>query len=399
MKRTQIVCLAFPKWEGDYLKSTVQLMKCLSKDHDILYVDYTYTWLDVIQSFLGKKHIPVARILGLKPRINPTRIAKGQEIKVLRLPPILPINWISNHSLYNLLCKVNGWILLPFLKYALWKIKFEDPLIINAFQPWLGSFLKGKLGNGKSIYYCYDEISAAPWISKHGEKAEQSFLKNTDHTIVTSSQLLDTKSRINPNISIVKNGVDTTVFSKNHNPPFNSKEKEKQSRKVVGYLGSVDERLDTELLRNVISECKEYLFRFVGRITDPSVRDSLSRLPNVEFTGPMLPADLPHEVDKMDVCLIPFKINPLTAGIYPLKINEYLLRGKPVVATPFADLSDFQEVITIAKVPQAFKDGIISHLNKASTPFEIKQRKNFAFGNSWESRAQQFNQIIKKLAS
>ena len=400
MNKQQIICIAFPKWEGDYLKSTVQLMKSLSKDYEILYVDYTYTWLDIIRSFLGKKHIPVSRILGLRPRVTNFRIKENQNVKVLRLPPIIPCNWITNQTIYQMICTINGWFLLPTLKYVMFKHGFRDPLIVNAFQPWLGTFLKGKLGQGKSIYYCYDEISAAPWISRHGDATERKFLEKADHTIVTSTQLYKTKSKFNSNISIVKNGVDTDVFSIQKPTIDVNQEKERTSyHRVIGYLGSIDERLDEKLLTSLIAECKDCQFRFVGRVTDNSIKNSLVKFSNVEFTGPVPPSELPFQVDRMDVCMIPFKVNPLTAGIYPLKINEYLLRGKPVVSTPFADLSDFKELIHIGNDNDAFKAGIMQFLKEGSIPAEIAKRKEFALGNGWDSRAKELKQIFNRLAS
>ena len=59
-----IICIAFPAWEGNYLKSTVQLMKELALSQRVLYVDYAYTWKDFIQSIRGKNFASWQRMIG-----------------------------------------------------------------------------------------------------------------------------------------------------------------------------------------------------------------------------------------------------------------------------------------------------------------------------------------------
>jgi hypothetical protein len=399
MDKKKIICIAFPKWEGNYLKSTVQLMKCLAEEYDVLYIDYTYTWGDVINSILGRKYIPVKQILGLENRIRNIQLENNCSIKLVRLPPVIPCNWIKNHSIYQFISSFNARYLLYFLKKAIRKLNFSNSIVVNAFQPWLGYFWNGKLDESKVIYYCYDEISAAPWIKKHGRKMEEKFIKAADYTIVTSDHLLETKSKISPNISVVKNGVDTSVFSVEYDDKFSPDDSLTDFANTIGYLGSIDERIDVELLSKIISSSSQDLFKFVGRVTDPKIQNRLSKFDNVEFKGPLPPVELPAQVDSMDVCIIPFKVNKLTAAIYPLKINEYLLRGKPVVSTPFADLSDFQSVISIAKDESSFLKCIKHLTTQKSSSNDMEKRKGFARRNSWKSRANEFSQIIQKIDS
>ena len=54
-----------------------------------------------------------------------------------------------------------------------------------------------------------------------------------------------------------------------------------------------------------------------------------------------------------DAAVIPFVHSPQTRAIYPLKLNEYLAAGLPVVATPFADMSGFEDLVRLADDPEA----------------------------------------------
>ena len=394
MKKNQLVCIAFPKWEGDYLKSTVQLMKYLASEYDILYVDYPYTWSDVIKSWFGTRQFPVKKILGIEKRMESVKTINDAKVNLLRLPPIIPMNWAKSHFVYNLIARINSKLLLPYVRKAMKQLGFENPAVFNAFQPWLGHLWKGKLDESQTIYYCYDEMSAAPWISKHGPLMEKKFITEADQVIVTSSALRQIKSQLNPRVSIVKNGVDEAIFgvpsrqSKRSHPLM-------KNQKVVGYIGSIDDRLDTELLNQLISSLADHRFQFVGRIVCSNTAKELSRHANVTLPGPMDPSQLPHQLDEMDVCIIPFKTNKLTAAIYPLKINEYLFRGKPVVTTRFADLSDFEEIVSVATNTNTFITQVQYQLSSKDQS-QIQKRKEFAKSNTWKERAASLQEILDR---
>ena len=114
----------------------------------------------------------------------------------------------------------------------------------------------------------------------------------------------------------------------------------------------------------------------------------LGRLPNVYLLGAKPVAELGDYIAAFSVGLIPFVKNDLTAGIYPLKINEYLALGLPVVSTRFADLSDFSAYIEVANDTAAFLQATKRALS-GQAPADPNARRNFAAGNSWQGRAEE----------
>lgn len=389
-KKKQIVCIGFPKWEGDYMKSTVSLMSELAKQHDVLYVDYPYTWKDIILSILGReKTASVPRILGVQPRLRSLRLSAGQTIHLLTLPPFVPANWMSSERNYDRLLGLNGRLALRAIRKAMKDLQFQDPIVVNAFNPALGNVLQGKLGEQGLIYYCYDEISAAQWISKHGTRHERKFLALVDLTIVTSTGLQKNKSPNTSNCVLVKNGVSLALFK--GDIPRTSKK-----RPRIGYLGSLDERIDLPLLERLIKAYPNCDFQFVGRVVLPELHERLKRFSNVALLGPQRPERLGALVAGFDVGLIPFKKNRLTVGIYPLKINEYLAMGTPVISTDFADLSDFEGVAWIGKTPEEFIRLVQEALLENSIA-AIAQRKAFARSNAWSARAKALDQAIDQV--
>ena len=89
----QIVCHAFPAWDGNYLKSTVELMKRMAeRGHQVLYVDYAYTWKD----FFTQPPATRKRMLGLQARIRCIPVTGTGTLQVLTLPPVFPSNFLKH---------------------------------------------------------------------------------------------------------------------------------------------------------------------------------------------------------------------------------------------------------------------------------------------------------------
>jgi glycosyltransferase involved in cell wall biosynthesis len=103
-----------------------------------------------------------------------------------------------------------------------------------------------------------------------------------------------------------------------------------------------------------------------------------------------LPAYLQH----FDCCIIPYKVNKLTASIYPLKINEYLAAGKPVVSTHFSDdIYTFRDHAFIAETHDQFIRMIDVAIEENNSTKKIA-RIAAAQANSWEKRVKEFWDIV-----
>lgn len=369
------------------MKSTVSLMSELAKTHDVLYVDYPYTWKDIVYRMIGRENTAsIPRLLGRQARLRSQLLSAGQTIHLLTIPPFYPANWLSSAQHYDRILNLNSRKALRAIRKAMEDLQFDHPIVVNAFNPALGNALRGKLGEQLLAYYCYDEISAAHWISKHGPRHEEQFLAAVDLTIVSSSGLLKAKAPKTSNCVLVKNGVSLDLFS-------GEAARTNNTRPRIGYLGSLDERVELSLLEDLVQTFPMWDFHFVGRVVIPGLADQLSCFPNVKVFGPQPLGELGAIVAGFDVGLIPFKKNDLTAGIYPLKINEYLAMGTPVVSTDFADLSDFESVAFIGDTPEAFARLILQAVSENSDT-AVARRKEFAKSNSWVARAKAFDEAL-----
>ena len=386
-----IVCVAFPSFEGDYVKSTVELMRQMANKHRVLYVDYAFTWKDLIFGILGKKKgVPVRQLLSLAPRIITHSSENGRSIFVMTPPLMLPVNFFKNQSLYTLFSNWNGWLMKRAIQRSMSQLDISNPFVINAFNPFFGKQLVGKLNEKKRVYYCYDEISACAWAKTHGARLENEFIPQNDALIVSSKGLYESKKDAAKACYLVKNGVDTLFFK--------TRASNSGSVKQMGYIGSIDSRLDYELLIQLAIQNPEKELVMVGRIVEdkPLVNTGvvkLKQLLNVRFEGPQSPQLLINYLANFSVGLIPFVKNEQTAAIYPMKINEYLAAGIPVVSTDFAPLSEFNSVVDFGKDTTDFC-ALVNEQIAANSIEKQTKRVEFALQNTWKTRANELETIL-----
>ncbi|MBP6672357.1 MAG: teichuronic acid biosynthesis glycosyltransferase tuaH, partial [Bacteroidetes bacterium] len=93
-------------------------------------------------------------------------------------------------------------------------------------------------------------------------------------------------------------------------------------------------------------------------------------------------------------CIIPFAKNEFNRSVYPLKVNEYLAAGKPVVMTDFAELPEFCGVVHSASTIMEFADFITLAIASDSDEHR-KLRRDFAQYHSWTHRANDLSSIIE----
>jgi glycosyltransferase involved in cell wall biosynthesis len=371
-----------PAWAGDYAKTIVEVMRVLGRHNRVLYVENPPTWLDLFR----KSRRAVLSSIFSKAKVVEHHFEEGK-VHVLTPGPVLPVNFLPAGKLYAFFQLLNSRKLHRQIKKQLDMLGMRERLIhINAFNPLVARGNFGKFGERTLVYYCYDEIRAAHYMKKHGSYLEKEMLRKADITVVSSEGLLEAKAPLAKRIALVKNGVNFSLFSRGF-------VKESPRTVKIGYLGSIDDRLDMGLLKSLFETRPEWLFEFVGRITDKQVEAFLRSFKNVSLLGAYPPEELPAFLRNYSAGIIPFVRNRFTEGIYPLKINEYLAAGIPVVMTAFGKMDEFRDIALITDNSHAFITGL-AHETGADNPEKREKRKNFAALNSWESRVEDLSKAI-----
>lgn len=392
MTNRNILCLSSTEWGGNYIKATVELMKELCTQNKLLFVNSPYTVKDIFDGIRGRKDVELARAFGFKSRIHTITLPNGGTVHLFTPPPSFTINFLPPGFIYQTLLKFNGWQLRTTAAKALKQLGMNDRLInFVAFNQGMGVTTGHRFGEHTLIYHCYDEIRGAhPWLKKHGVALEERFMQMADGVIVTSKGLYEAKKGQCRACYVVKNAVNIDLFSKGFHTGI-------EQKKVVGYVGSIDERLDYDLLVHLIEKMPDTQFVFVGRVTtDFEEEKVLTKYPNVTLTGAKLPEELPGYLKTFSAGIIPFVKSDFTKGIYPMKINEYLAAGLPVVSTDFSNLDDFEGIIQITGDKQQFLNYLETEL-ATDTAEKRNGRLAIAKQNTWAVRADELSAAIEKI--
>lgn len=244
------------------------------------------------------------------------------------------------------------------------------------------------LPKSRVIYDCMDHHEGFGNTGVGIVEKERSLLRDAEAVITTSQFLYDFASTHNPNVTLIRNGTEFDFFSATPELTF----KDPLNRVVLGYYGAIAEWIDTDLLEKVAIRFPDCLLLLVGA-DECGLRRRLRYLSNVQFVGEVEYACLPYYLHGFDICLLPFRITPLTLATNPVKVYEYLSAGKPVVSIALPELKQFDELVATATTHIEFIEQIAELLthNDAS---KGKQRQDFAQRNTWQNRLAEFIRFL-----
>ncbi len=377
--------------DNPYSSISLSMAREMAKTHRVWYVNHPYSWKDALKGWL-------ARDPALRRRLP--KILFGRRCYealdsiphnfLAATPPLtLPINWLPPGPVYDFFQRLNNRIVLRCIRRLLRDHAVGDFVFINCYDPFFAGWLPPEFGSRCSIYHCIDDITQNEYTARHGARLENEAVAKAGLTLVTSTNLLRLKQAHARRIRTYFNAADNRVFERVMHESFpKPAELEGRPGPVVGFIGNLDElRIDYPLLRETALAHPEKTFLLVGPVNSPEpAAIGLDRLPNVIFAGPRVLHELPPLLQHMDVALIPFRCNTLTRSIYPLKINEYLAAGKPVVSTAFSeDIRSFAPVIYLAETAADFSR-LIDTAIRENTPERVQQRNAVAQENTWEAR-------------
>jgi teichuronic acid biosynthesis glycosyltransferase TuaH len=398
-KNYDIIILGQSRWDNPYSSSSLCIAKEFSKNNRVFYIDHPFSIKDFISQYKNGTTI--------KSRLLPLLLGRKSSHKVPNLPDnftviipklTLPINWLSDGFFYSFFSKINDKIVLSALKKAIKKYNIKEYIFINSFDPYYFRSFPKAIAPKIKIYQTVDDISQEAYIARHGVRLEKEAIANADITLATSKELTRIMSNYTNRVYCLPNAADFSLFQKAINENLDTpKELIGITQKVICYTGVIGNRINFELLKKIALYHADKLLLMVGpQDLDSYKSTDFDKLPNIVFTGPKKISELPAYLQHSHCAIIPFVCSVQTKSIYPLKINEYLTAGKPVVATAFSeDIIDFAHVAYIAKTEQEFVNMINVAINEDNYEGREKRIKE-AESNTWEARVQQFWKIVEK---
>lgn len=237
------------------------------------------------------------------------------------------------------------------------------------------------LPNSLRVYDCMDHHEGFGNVPAELIAAEKDLMANSDLVVVTSGWLENIARQSNRCVAVVRNAGEYGHFATQPADVF----RDPQGRRVIGYYGAIAEWFDLTLVRAVAQAHPDCLVLLVGNDTVQAAK-ALADVPNVQFTGEVSYARLPHYLWAFDVCLLPFQVIPLTLATNPVKVYEYLAAGKPVVSVDLPEIAQFGELVRRAGSADAFVRDVGEALAIPSSAAQIEARRAFAREQTWDHR-------------
>jgi glycosyltransferase involved in cell wall biosynthesis len=264
------------------------------------------------------------------------------------------------------------------------------------YTPMPAPAMIGAFNERAIVYDCMDELSKFRFAPTELVDRERYLVANADVVFTGGYKLWQAKSRHHANVHFFGCGVDVDHFSRARSEDLPlAPELQSLGRKVMGYFGVIDERIDYDLLRKLADENSDAELVMVGPVVkvDPA---ELPQGPNIRWLGQRQYSELPSYVKGFDVCLMPFALNDATEYINPTKTLEYMAAGKPIVSTAVADVvHHFTPVVTVAENADDFVTATAVAIEAPDIAM-IARGIEQARANSWESIVARMERIVRE---
>ena len=235
--------------------------------------------------------------------------------------------------------------------------------------------------NSRLVYDCMDHHEGFGNNAQSLLELERSLLGEAELVITTSSWLDKAVTPHSNRRGLIRNAGDFKHFSKLPNNIY----RDSQGRRVIGYYGAIAEWFDADLVEAVAKQHPDCAVLLIGADT-ANVKNRLNKLPNVTFTGEVPYNQLPYYLHGIAVCLLPFKVIPLTLATNPVKVYEYLSAGKPVVTMDLPEMVQFDGLVYKASDKDQFLAAVAQILRQSESEDLVERRKKFASGQTWKHR-------------
>lgn len=395
IKGSDFVIFGLQSWDVDIGSTCKYTAKEISKTNRVLFVSIPLqrsAWLKERNKPEVKKRINVLR------KKEPELEKVGDNIWNL-FPRIIfeSINWINSPFVFDFFNKINEKRFAKRIQKAIIQLGFKDVIILNDNSMIVGYYLKELLKPYFYIYLLRDAVTLVSYHAKHGKRLEPLLIAKSDLTVTNSDFFKDFASRCNSNSYMIGQGCDLQMYSDNDGTLEIPKDTLNIHRPIIGYTGALTTiRLDINILVYIAETRKDWTLLLVGPEDEDFKNCKLHQLFNVNFLGRKEPHQLPSYIKSFDVAINPQIINQITDVNYPLKIDEYLAMGKPIVATKTTFMSYFQDYVYLATSAEDYVKYIDTALMENSSNME-NRRKTFAAGHSWANFVEKIYYYIDKV--
>lgn len=388
MKNRDIIITGLQPWEMGLGSNARNIALEFSRDNRVLYINPPHSRISWLKS---------REIRNIHKEINwgNNLYKAGDNIWVYHPKRFIEsMNRMPMNALFDVITWHNNRLFAEEIRYAMQFLDFENHIHFCDSDMFRSYYLKQLLNPDLYIYYTRDNLLAVDYWKKQGRRYEPAHMANADLVLSNSEYLANLARKFNRNSHFVGQGCDLAHFVQGEfgarNLPFAVNESP-----VIGYVGALNAlRLDINIIEAIAVEKPNWQLVLVGPEDEDFKHSRLHELPNVWFTGLKPMQELPSWIDSFDVAINPQKMNEVTIGNYPRKIDEYLAMGKPVVATYTEAMQYFRDYVSLASDTESWIKAIAYELSVDSSELK-EERIAFARSHSWEANVHRIYDLIK----
>ncbi|MCX6784515.1 MAG: glycosyltransferase [Candidatus Komeilibacteria bacterium] len=209
-----------------------------------------------------------------------------------------------------------------------------------------------------------------------------------------------------PNIYWIPNGVRTEKFTEP--TKLINKDLATIPEPRVIYVGTIQKRIDFELLEYLLAQHPQKSFIFIGPAwpnywywrffpNNPhrTIVDLQKKYHNLHWLGRKPYPEVPAYLHQSKVAIVPHISNEFIQYTDSMKIYEYLAAGLPVVTTPSPNLEQFSNFIHLAKTAPEFSRALDQALAE-NNPVNNLHRQTLTENHHWSKRVEIMIQLIEK---
>jgi glycosyltransferase involved in cell wall biosynthesis len=372
-----IVCFAGEDWWYHHPHSKNHLLKRYARRNKVLFVN--------------------SISMGLPSMANPDfflkirRKLRSYTRWLRKVPEGLWVMTPVNLPLYG--SKMGRWLnrvlLVVQLRLAMLLVRISHPILWVAIPT--AAEMAGRLGEKLLLYQVSDKYEAnedsalsAQVIRKYDRQ-----LKDAADVVMYSGRKLF-REATEPHRFFLEQAVDFDHFSdlKGESAP----ELDGVPHPILGYFGSMDYVMDTELMAEVARLRPGWHWVLLG------LKSNLVRIsaPNIHFLGSKPYRNLPQYIRQFDVCVLPWReSNTFTSYGSAIKVREYLATGKPVVMAPLYEYLQTPG-LRFYRGTQEFIAQVEAALGE-DAPALSAERQAVVKDGTWNERASQLAVLINSL--
>lgn len=343
MRRRDHIFISDVDWRDDRNLSVHHLVRILRERERVFYVDSVGGFRRLGLQDLRRVGRKIRQMLSDHGGPAPTDSRGPIIVQPMSIPdPWVTVRWPS----------LNARLLRSAIHRVVGRHRIERPVVWTRVASEAVWQAISTLERSALVYYVTGEERLSPWLGRtvraHIERWDLLFTEHADLVCLSAAGLTDRRAAARGTVRFFPNGVDLDTLrpTTERAAPIT-----KVQGPIAGFVGTIDRRIDVQLIESVASRLRGWTVLLVGPIADGDIGKRLAAIPNAKLVGSVPFGDLPTYVSHFHCGLVPYVVNDFARGIFPCKVAEYLALGVPVVSTPLPELLRLGQLVTIVSNP------------------------------------------------